>query len=41
MDADLIRGLWPDIRFLLQLLILVWGIRGCFLALAFARDRRR
>ena len=35
-----LHTVWPDLRLLLQLLIIVWGIRGCFLAIAVGRRSR-
>lgn len=39
MTLDLIRELWPDINRLLFLFLIVWGLRGCFLAIAYGKRR--
>lgn len=41
MTADIVREVWPDVYRLLFLFILVWGLRGCFLAIAYGKRRER
>ncbi len=38
--VQLIHEIWPDVSRLLFWLIIVWGIRGCFLAIAWGQRKR-